>query len=243
MMAETSDIETSSTRYARRFAGRVGAWFLQVQEQAVLDLLRPYPGAHVLDVGGGHGQLTGGLLRSGYRVSVLSSASLSQTQIAPWVTQGRVDFRMGSVSNIPFPDCSFDVVLSLRLLSHVEDWMRFISETTRVARRAVVFDYAELRSMNALAPRLFGWKKYIEGDTRPFNLFKEADLAKAFSQNGFKIVQSCPQFLLPMVLHRGLKALKVSLAVEGLARKTGLTRHWGSPVVVRAQRQEEGAHD
>src|SRR3989338_8000949 len=36
---EAPDIETSSEDYARRFAGPVGAWFLQVQRVAVLRFL------------------------------------------------------------------------------------------------------------------------------------------------------------------------------------------------------------
>ena len=54
---ETADVETSSEDYARRFSGRVGEYFLEVQARAALDLLVPWPGARVLDVGGGHGTL------------------------------------------------------------------------------------------------------------------------------------------------------------------------------------------
>jgi len=53
---ETADIETASEDYARRFAGEVGAWLLQLQALATLQMLAAYPGAAVLD-GGGHGQL------------------------------------------------------------------------------------------------------------------------------------------------------------------------------------------
>ncbi|NEO49979.1 MAG: class I SAM-dependent methyltransferase, partial [Moorea sp. SIO4A3] len=55
---ETADIETSSEDYASRFAGEIGAWLLKVQEDATLKMLTPYPKATILDVGGGHGQLT-----------------------------------------------------------------------------------------------------------------------------------------------------------------------------------------
>ena len=39
------DVETASEDYARRFAGPVGEWFLRIQEQAVLRMLSPWPGA------------------------------------------------------------------------------------------------------------------------------------------------------------------------------------------------------
>ena len=44
------------------------------------DLLRDLPGASVLDVGGGHGQMAPSLTEQGHRVSVLTS---SPRAIAP----------------------------------------------------------------------------------------------------------------------------------------------------------------
>jgi 2-polyprenyl-3-methyl-5-hydroxy-6-metoxy-1,4-benzoquinol methylase len=73
-MRETPDVETSSRAYARRFAGKVGAWFLAVQLRAVRKLLAPFgPGATLVDVGGGHGQLATPLAACGYEVTVLGS--------------------------------------------------------------------------------------------------------------------------------------------------------------------------
>jgi hypothetical protein len=50
---EDADVETSSEAYARRFSGAVGGWFLEVQANATLDLLRPFPRARIVDVGRG----------------------------------------------------------------------------------------------------------------------------------------------------------------------------------------------
>ena len=58
-----------------RFSGAVGHWFLQRQAQLTLELLRALPGARVLDVGGGHGQLTRPLLEAGHPVTVLASSA------------------------------------------------------------------------------------------------------------------------------------------------------------------------
>src|SRR5690348_10446475 len=64
---ETADVETSSDDYARRFAGTVGAWFLERQADATRELLADLPhGAKVVDVGGGHAQLTPMLVEAGY---------------------------------------------------------------------------------------------------------------------------------------------------------------------------------
>ena len=66
---EDADVETSSDDYARRFAGAVGAFFLEIQARTTLDLLQPWPGSRVLDVGGGHGQVTGPLIEAGHPVT------------------------------------------------------------------------------------------------------------------------------------------------------------------------------
>ena len=52
------DIASSTEGYAARFAGPVGQYLLQVQEQAVLEMLDRGPkSGRVLEVGGGHCQL------------------------------------------------------------------------------------------------------------------------------------------------------------------------------------------
>ena len=68
------DIETASDDYARRFSGEVGAYFLDVQARTTLSLLEPWPGARVLDVGGGHGQVAIPLAENGFDVTVTGSS-------------------------------------------------------------------------------------------------------------------------------------------------------------------------
>ena len=69
-----ADIETSMDGYAERFAGRTGAWMLEIQERIVMDMIKDVKPARILDVGGGHGQLAIPLCQAGYSVTVLGSA-------------------------------------------------------------------------------------------------------------------------------------------------------------------------
>jgi ubiquinone/menaquinone biosynthesis C-methylase UbiE len=167
IFSETADIETSSEDYARRFAGAVGDWFLRVQEQATLRMLAPYAGATILDVGGGHGQLTDTFVRQGYQVTVLGSAEVCQQRIRHLLEDRRCAFRVGNLLKLPYPDRAFDVVVSYRLLPHVTQWQTLVAELTRVARRVVVVDYPALLSVNVIAPLLFRLKQHLEGNTRP----------------------------------------------------------------------------
>ena len=167
-LRETPDIETSSDDYASRFSGEVGEWFLRVQEKATLNMLSEWPNATVLDVGGGHGQLTGPLLSHGYNVTVVGSDETCQNRINEYLKEPSCRFEVGNLLDLPFENESFDVVVSFRLVPHVEQWPRLIAELTRVARKAVIVDYPTLKSINYLTPMFFKLKKRIEGNTRHY---------------------------------------------------------------------------
>jgi SAM-dependent methyltransferase len=233
---EDADVETSSAGYARRFEGRVGRYFLEVQARATLDLLSPWPRATVLDVGGGHGQVTGPLVDGGYAPTVYGSPGSSEDRVRPFTQAGRARFTTGDLLKAPFPDRAFDVVLSYRLLPHVHRWPALVAELSRLAARAVLVDYPTTRSVNAAAEAFFGLKKGVEGNTRPFTVFRDADIEAAFAASGFRITGRHPQFLFPMALHRGLRSAFLARGLEGAARAFGLTRAWGSPVILRLER-------
>lgn len=232
---EDADVETSSEGYARRFSGSVGTFFLETQSATTLDLLRTWPRATVLDVGGGHGQVTGPLVDAGYPVTILGSAEACRPRVAQWVDTGRARFETGDLLRLPFPDASFDVALAYRLLPHVRRWPDLVSELTRVARRGVLVDYPTSRSVNAASSLFFGLKKGVEGNTRPFRVFRDAEIVTAFSARGFAPTGRRPQFFLPMALHRALGAAWLARSLEGMAAALGLTRLFGSPVILRLE--------
>jgi len=233
---ETPDIETSSDDYARRFAGGVGAWFLEVQNSIVLDLLAPWPGARVLEVGGGHAQLAPALVERGYQVTVAGSEEVCRARLDRALPAGSFEFRACDLLALPFPDRSFDVVVALRLLPHVERWRTLVAEMARVADRAVVADYPNSRSFNFLYDALFEWKKKIEGNTRTYTIFRPAEVPAELARNGFGRTALRRQFFLPMVVHRAGKSPRVSRAVERASAALGLRRGLGSPVILRSER-------
>jgi ubiquinone/menaquinone biosynthesis C-methylase UbiE len=234
---ETADIETSSDAYARRFAGPVGEWMLGVQEAITLKFLEGAPQTPVLDIGGGHGQLAVPLCRDGWEVTVLGSSESCRHRVAEVVDAGRCTFQVGNVVDLPFPDRSFDTVLGFRMLTHCSRWPELVREMCRVARRSVIADYPTSQSLNKIAPMLFKAKKKIEGDTRTWALFRHAEINGAFADCGFDLARRRGQFFLPMVVHRALKCRGLSAAMEGVCRAMGLTRLWGSPVIIEARRR------
>lgn len=233
---ETPDVETASPGYARRFGGEVGAWFLDVQERLVRELLADLPpGSRLLDVGGGHGQLAGPLSDAGFEVTVTGSVPSCADRLRPLVESERVRFLAGDLLELPVPARAFDAVLAFRLLPHLAAWRDFVGELCRVSAGPVLVDYPSRRSFNVIADALFHVKKHVEGNTRPFTVFRPSDVAEAFAAHGFVVTASRPEFLMPMALYRALGSRRVAEALERPARAAGLVRRFGSPVVLRAE--------
>jgi SAM-dependent methyltransferase len=239
---EDADIGTSSEDYARRFTGGVGRWFVATQSRITLGLLRALPaGASILDVGGGHAQIAPPLIEAGYEVTVVGSNPVCAARLEPWITQGRCRFEAINLRALPYPDGAFDAVVCLRLLPHSVSWTGLIGELCRVARRSVVVDYPSLRSANILAGRLFKLKRKIELNTRGFVMFTPREIQGAFANHNFIVHDKRPQFLLPMVLHRLTDQVGLSKVAETPGRLLGLTRWFGSPVIIRADRSAPSA--
>src|SRR3546814_434312 len=125
---EIPDIETSSAGYASRFAGRHGAYFLRVQRETVLAALPDGSHQSVLEIGGGHGQLAAPLASAGYHVTVFGSSAACRERVGGGSHNNPIYFVTGDILHLPFPDNSFDIVVSVRLLSHMENWRGLISQ-------------------------------------------------------------------------------------------------------------------
>ena len=234
---ETADIETSSEGYAQRFSGAAGQWMLTVQERIVLRWLSDKPETTVLDVGGGHAQLAIPMAREGHRVTVLGSSDECVERIRDEVASDKIKFEVGNLISIPREDASVDTVVSIRLLPHCDSWKKLIEEMCRVADKTVIVDYPTGRSLNCLSGMLFGAKKKMEGNTRPFTLFSHSEVSNEFKKHGFRLATRRPQFFLPMVVHRMLKCPRVSAFIERVARVLGLTYLFGSPVLARYEKE------
>jgi ubiquinone/menaquinone biosynthesis C-methylase UbiE len=230
------DLESSTDDYARRFEGAVGRWFLELQMGATLRFLGPLPGAGVADVGGGHGQLMGGLLDAGYGVTVTGSDALCARRLQAWMGRDRARFVEASLFALPFADREVDAVVSYRMLSHLADWQSLIAELCRVSRVRVLVDYPTKRSVNCLSEVFFRAKKRVERNTRCYLVFHEREIHQAFERNGFRCVGRVGQFLFPMALHRAHGLAWLARLLEGVAGMLGLRRLFGSPVIACFER-------
>lgn len=230
------DIETASDKYKLRFASRTGKWFLDEQNSGLLSLLDRWQTASILDVGGGHGQYTRQLIDRGYSVTILGSSPSANAQVVDLIARGSCRYIVGDFNRFPFPDKSFDIVISFRLMSHLENWENFIAESSRVAKHAVIIDFPVLHSFNITYPLLFKLKRRLEGNsTRTFTVFNEKKVLESFRQAGFTATGRHAQYLFPMVVHRVFDSPAVSRKIENISRSLTLTDRFGSPIIVRME--------
>jgi ubiquinone/menaquinone biosynthesis C-methylase UbiE len=233
-MQPPPDIETSSADYAARFSGPAGEYLLEVQDASVEALISGNAHGSLLDVGGGHGQLLGLYARFGMDVTVHGSDAQCFARLEQAATSMRRV--VSDICALPFQDRSFDVVVAVRLISHVDDWPAVLAELCRVARSTVVIDYPSKRSLNAATPLLFKLKRGIEKNTRTYTSFSHNQLKDVFVARGFSRVTEYKQFFLPMVIHRMLGAGILPRATEKACRSVGITKLFGSPIMLKAER-------
>ena len=235
---ECADIATSSDDYARRFSGTIGAWLVDVQSQITKEILHGDRYATALDVGGGHGQLISPLTDIGARITILGSDQRCTQQIQAALSRGNCIFIAGSLENLPFPRASFDLVTSIRFISHCPNWKHLVAELCRVAKVGVFIDYPPLISSNLLAPIAFQIKKRIEGNTRPFSIFTHRDIRDEFAKHGFRLKCKKGQFFWPMAVHRLFKNRSLSVLLEGAAEALQLRSLFGSPTLALFEKSD-----
>ncbi len=234
------DIETASDGYALRFSGATGAFLLERQAAAVGSIL-DHVGAEpvrLLEVGGGHAQLTPLFLHRGHSVTVHGSAAacFPKVQVLQENFPDRVSCLLGSIRHLPVQDGEFDLVCCIRLIGHVTRWQELLEELCRAARRFVICEFSVRGGLQRLAGALHGIKVGLEPDARPFTVIGVDEMSAELERHGFRLVRLERQFVLPISLHRKLKSPEFSRSVEGLLDRFGLTESLGSPAVLLAER-------
>jgi ubiquinone/menaquinone biosynthesis C-methylase UbiE len=113
----------------------VAAW-----KSDILDALYLKPGANVLDIGCGAGTDVFDLVERVGPGGHVTGVDFSESLIAEAVRRaaGRnlpVSFEVGDAQNLRFPDGTFDAVRTERMLMHVPEANKALSEMSRVLRR------------------------------------------------------------------------------------------------------------
>ena len=229
-MAETFD--------GLRFSGPIGQLIARTQEHVIAGFLDPLERRTVLDVGTGTGRAAIALARRGALVTGLDASAEMLAVAHRRSREAGVDvtFLPGDAHHLAFDDRSFDAVICLRVLMHTPDWRQSLGELCRVARSRVVFDYPALWSVAALQAAFRRAASAFGAEVEAYRVFQARAIAATLESRGFRVTGEHRQFVLPIALHKRLNSETATGRIERALSRAGLTRVFGSPVTVVAER-------
>lgn len=181
------------------------------QAQRKAKLLAPYlaSGTRVLDFGCGDGQMAQAITEyvSGLRMHGADVVDFG-------LEQKGVRFRKITAGKIPFPDHSFDAVISCNVLHHTSDPEHWLRECARVSRGAILLvepvwrDSLELPFMNAWDWICNVWKSH---EVPMQYAFASYDVwRQRLADQGFRLAKTSDIDLMPGVLPLGRSTLFIA---------------------------------
>jgi ubiquinone/menaquinone biosynthesis C-methylase UbiE len=162
-----------SARYELKRGGRVEGGYHDLIDDLEIDFLARFArGATVLEVGCGTGLLLERIVRFARHAR---GVDLSPGMLSLAKERG-LDVLEASATDLPFPDASFDVTCSFKVLAHVVEIERALGEMTRVTRPGgtIVAEFYNPLSLRALAKRL-GPAGKISANTDEAHVFTRFD--------------------------------------------------------------------
>jgi ubiquinone/menaquinone biosynthesis C-methylase UbiE len=233
-----ADPDTARTFDERRFGGPIGDLIAGDQARVLARFLGDVEGRSILDVGTGTGRAALLLARSGAQVTGVDASDqmLSMARERALAQGADVQFVVGDAHALEFPDRSFDMAVSLRVLMHTPKWYDCLEELCRVAKHLVVIDYPSAHSTAALQSLGRRLLHALGGSTEPYRVFFDDEIADAFQDHGFRVRSVHRQFVLPIALHKAIGSRSFTQASEAAFNRVGLLRIVGSPVTVVAER-------
>ena len=182
------------------------------------------PGTVVLDAGCGTGAFLGELARLGQDAVGLDRLPEAVALARRSCPQARVE--LGDVTALPFPDASFDGILLLDVLEHVDD-RRALGETARALRTG-----GFVAVTVPACPRLWSARDVVAGHRRRY---ARSELVSRLREAGFSIERVSyyqfflfPLFALSRLLGRRNRAWleREERVPRGLGRALGSVSRW-----------------
>jgi ubiquinone/menaquinone biosynthesis C-methylase UbiE len=233
-----AESETALNFERKRFGGPIGGYMRRRQEEQVFDWLGDVAGRTILDVGTGTGRVAIPLAAAGAEVTAgdASEAMLDQARANAENSGVSLAFECCDAMAQPYPDKSFGAVISFRLLLHVVDWRKALSEICRCSSDSIILDFPPRWSLAALQVPVRAVAALFRPKTQRFRLFTLRRIRRELARNGFRIERVDRLFVLPIMLHKLFHSLRISLALEKLLGWLGLRRLFGAPVTILARR-------
>lgn len=174
MRKEVTYFNTTSEEYLQEYEKITppGHSF-RARKEKVLELIPEVKTSKkALDVGCGPGLMTEGLLKKGYTVTCTDAApDMVSLARKAFPSLPETNFVVGDVYKLPFPDKSFDLVISMGLMEYLDDQAKAIQELKRVTNEGgtliITFPYkwSPWRTWNRIGVALIKPLRKILGRT------------------------------------------------------------------------------
>jgi ubiquinone/menaquinone biosynthesis C-methylase UbiE len=234
-----ADPETARTFDQQRFGSEVGEFIKRTQESVVFSNLPDVNGWKVVDVGAGTGRLTIAFLQHGAEVVACDYSDEMLKVLQSKISTPALQTQKADAQDLPFADQTFHCALSFRMLMHVMDWKKALTELCRVSRDWVIIDFPPRRGFLRFAPLFHRIKKPFVKNLQAYKVLSPDDVRSILKSQNFDVQSMDSGFLLPITVHRLLRSARTTGALEKVFAKTGLTQLFGSPLTIFARRNPQ----
>jgi ubiquinone/menaquinone biosynthesis C-methylase UbiE len=132
----------------------------------ILEVLKPPPGATILDVGCGPCAHSARLARRGFRVHAVdfseSALRMAEEYVRERSLQDKIKLGRESLLGLSFPDESFDYVLCWGVLMHIPEVGRAVAELARVVKPGGTLVVSEANQSSLEAVGVRGLKRALK---------------------------------------------------------------------------------
>jgi len=219
-----------------RYGLSFGKYLFNLEVDLFLDLLSS--DGKVLDVGTGTGKLFVTLLNKNREVVGVDASPSMISFIKEKYQDKKLDdiLFVADAQKLPFPDRSFESLVSSRVLMHVYDWRKAIKEFCRISSKEVILDYPPVSGFTFFIPLFNVFKKMFIADSHPYRIFSLTSIIHEFELNNYKVTSVKRLFVFPVGVHRKLNSLKASTKLEAFFENLGVKKIFGGPVLIKAER-------
>ncbi len=233
-----SDPKTAREFDADRFGGSVGNLIKTTQENAVFAVFPDVKHWKVIDVGAGTGRFSIPLLERGAQVTACDASQQMLDVLREKTDSPKLRTLVVDAHQLEFPDRSFDCAFSFRMLLHVINWRKALSELCRVSKDRVIFDFPPRHGFLIFAPVWHKIKKLFSTNVQEYRTFRMREVGEELEKNGFEIVSIDSGFFLPLAFYRFIGSAGFMKITERFFSALRLTRLAGSPVTLFACRKK-----
>jgi ubiquinone/menaquinone biosynthesis C-methylase UbiE len=178
-------------KFSVSYNSRRGYGYHALIDELEADVIPQGPSLRILEAGCGTGLLLGRLRARGNRR--LFGIDLSSGMLAGARGEGNA-VAQASVTALPFPDNTFDVVYSFKVLAHVPDIVQAMAEFARVVRPggtivAEFYNRHSLRGLRWRAKHLFGGETTgaSQRETELFTRYDSLKEMKSYMPSGVEV--------------------------------------------------------